>query len=109
MRPRSKIRKSTRGPGRSAFLYIGAWRRTFNSWNSSVCRLPKSCCTHLSGNRQEQANESSILDFVRTCGRRGGCCVDGHCRSVPECPGQSAKDCRCRQGKDIYAAQDTLG
>src|ERR1043165_7282753 len=43
MKPRSRTRTSIRGPGRSAFLCIAAWRRTFNCSSSNVCRSPKNC------------------------------------------------------------------
>src|SRR5712692_7637382 len=74
----SRTRRCTLGRGRSASLYIAAWKRTFNCWNSSVCRLPKSCCSDITTSRQpseqETSDESSTLDFDRD---RGRIVVDG--------------------------------
>src|SRR5712692_3645214 len=47
MRPRSRIRRFFRGPGRSACRCIAVWRRMHGSWNTSARNSRRSCCMGL--------------------------------------------------------------
>src|SRR5688572_4736170 len=54
-KPRSRIQRCSRVPGRSACPSIVVWRPTPSSWNSGAWSSPKSCCTARCARSRAQA------------------------------------------------------